>query len=254
VFTKQAETRDFIKKLLVLGEFSSISGYNSQSNNRNISMNLLVTLSDTLMTYGSLSYVVMFLILIACGFGLPLPEDVVLVTGGILVAAGVCTFNMTLAVTMAGVLLGDGIIFHLGRHFGPRITTRWPFKLFLTEERLVKAREVFANYGPKVVFVARFMPGLRMPTYLTSGSFGVPPWKFWFFDGLAAILSVPLWIYVGKVFGENLEQLEKVMRQMQQGILLLVLIAVLVFVAVIMMKKKRNEAPNPSPSSGDKTH
>jgi len=210
-------------------------------------MNLLVTLSDTLMIYGSLSYFLMFLILIACGFGLPLPEDVVLVTGGILVAAGVCTFKGTLAVTLAGVLIGDGIIFHLGRHFGTRITGRWPFKLFLNEERLVKTRAIFANYGHKVIFIARFMPGLRMPTYLTSGSFGVPPWKFWLFDSLAAILSVPLWIYVGKVFGENIEQLEKVMKQMQQGILILVALAVSLLVWVIL-KKKRSNLANSQPT------
>jgi membrane protein DedA with SNARE-associated domain len=203
-------------------------------------MELLLKLSETLMAYGHLAYLAIFLILLACGFGLPLPEDVVLVTGGILVAAGVCDFEVMLAVTFGGVLIGDGIIFHLGRHYGPRITSRWPFKLFLNEQRMEKTREVFKKYGEKVVLAARFMPGLRMPIFLTAGSFGVPPWKFWVFDGLAALLSVPAWVWVGHFFAGHLEELERVMRQTQM-VILSIIAALIIGVIWFFYKKKKTQ-------------
>ena len=201
-------------------------------------MELLLKLSETLMAYGHLAYLAIFLILIACGFGLPLPEDVVLVTGGSLVAAGVCKFEWVLAVTFAGVLVGDGIIFHLGRHYGPRITSKWPFKLFLNEQRMEKTRFVFKKYGEKVVLAARFMPGLRMPIFLSSGSFGVPPWKFWVFDGVAALVSVPAWVWVGYFFAGHLEDLERVMKQTQMVIFSLIALLILGVIWFVYRRKK----------------
>ena len=66
--------------------------------------------------------------------------------------------------------------------------------------------------------MARFMPGLRTPLFFATGSYHVPFWKFFMLDGIAALISVPLWVYVGFLFGENLEELERVMRNAQAGI------------------------------------
>ena len=39
--------------------------------------------------------------------------------------------------------------------------------------------------------LARFMPGLRAPIYFTAGTVGVKFHTFLFYDGLAALVSVP---------------------------------------------------------------
>ncbi len=205
-------------------------------------MELLVSLSETLIGYGHFAYLAMFLILIACGFGLPIPEDIVLVTGGILVAAGVCQLNLVIFVTLAGVLIGDGIIFHMGRHFGPRVTSKWPMKLFLNPARLEKTKAIFEKNGEKVIFMARFMPGFRMPIFLTSGSFGVKPWKFWVFDGVAALISVPTLVYAGDKFAENLEYLENLLREIQLIILLVLVFGIMIFAWVKLRKKNTTTA------------
>lgn len=202
-------------------------------------MELLVSLSETLAGYGHFAYLAMFLILLACGFGLPVPEDIVLVTGGILVAAGVCELDLVIFVTLAGVLIGDGIIFHMGRHFGPRVTSKWPMKLFLNPSRLEKTKAIFEKNGEKVIFMARFMPGLRMPIFLTSGSFGVKPWKFWVFDGAAALISVPLLVYLGDKFAENLSYLENLLREIQLVIFAAIFIAIVWFIWFKVRKNTR---------------
>jgi membrane protein DedA with SNARE-associated domain len=38
---------------------------------------------------------------------------------------------------------------------------------------------------------------LRAVTYFVAGSTGVPYWKFIFYDGLAACVSAPAWVYLG---------------------------------------------------------
>lgn len=201
-------------------------------------MQILIHLLTFLEPYGTHAYFIMFAILIACGFGLPMPEDVVLVTGGILSSHAVTHFSITNAVCLAGVLIGDGTIFFLGRKIGPRLKSRGIFKRLLNEKREATARALFQKYGDKVIFIARFMPGFRTPIFFSSGTFGVSPAKFFALDGIAALISVPLWIYLGHLFGENLEELERKMRQFQFGIYFVLAGLVILFVGYAFFKKR----------------
>lgn len=176
-------------------------------------MKLLIDLLHFIQPYGSYSYGVILAVLLACGFGLPLPEDVTLVAGGILASRDIIDFKFTVAVCMVGVLAGDGTIFFLGSRYGKRLRRAKFFSLVLPEKRDAAVKSIFDKYGDKVIFMARFMPGLRTPLFFATGSYHVPFWKFFMLDGLAALISVPLWVYVGYLFGANLEELERGLRK-----------------------------------------
>ena len=96
----------------------------------------------------------------------------------------------------------------------------------------------FSKYGDKVIFFARFAPGLRMPLFLTAGMYQVSPWKFLALDGFAAIISVPVWIWVGYIFGANLETLEAKIQQFQLGIYSIVGGLLVIILATWYVKKK----------------
>ncbi len=53
--------------------------------------------------------------------------------------------------------------------------------------------------------IARFLPGLRAPTYFTVGHSRLPYWEFLLFDGAAALISAPLWVCLGFYFGSDIE-------------------------------------------------
>lgn len=201
-------------------------------------MQILIDLLAFLTPYGTHSYFVMFGILIACGFGFPMPEDIILITGGILASHGVTHFWGVVLVCMAGVLLGDGIVFSLGRFAGPQIKKKGIFKKIFTEKVDQRAQAIIHKYGDKVVFMARFMPGLRTPIFLTCGVYQVKPWKFVILDGLAAMISVPLWIYIGYVFGQNLEDLEAKIRHVQFGLYAGLAVLIAIFIAVALVKRR----------------
>lgn len=201
-------------------------------------MQTLLDFLEFLRPYGSHSYLVMFAILIACGFGLPMPEDVILISGGILASHGVTHFSGVVLVCMAGVLLGDGIVFSLGKYFGATIKKKALFRRLVSEARDARVRGIIQKYGEKVVFMARFMPGLRTPIFFTCGTYGVSLSRFILLDGFAALISVPLWVYVGFFFGQNLEELEHRIRQFQFGIYALLAAVMLTFVAGAYLKKR----------------
>lgn len=201
-------------------------------------MSLILSFLEQLTPYGSYSYGVMFFVLVACGFGLPMPEDVVLVSGGILASHHVTDFTTTIMVCMLGVLMGDGVVFYLGRLGGERIKSWRIFKRVFTVRREQLVKGWFERHGDKVVFFARFAPGLRMPLYLSSGIYRVAPWKFFLMDGFAAIISVPLWIWVGRSFGNHLEVLEEKIHQLQMGIYGVVACLLILVIGLFFVKKR----------------
>jgi membrane protein DedA with SNARE-associated domain len=82
------------------------------------------------------------------------------------------------------------------------------------------------------------MPGLRMALFLSSGIYRVPAWKFFMLDGIAAFISVPLWVWLGHIFGENLEALEHKIHQLKVGIYgVLGVVVVCVFIIWVIKKK-----------------
>lgn len=201
-------------------------------------MAILIRFLDFLVPYGTLSYLVIFGVLLACGFGFPMPEDVILVTGGILSSRHIIHLEFTIALCMVGVLLGDGTIFFLGRFHGHRLRHMRFFRWILSPQRDELVRSIFNKNGDKMIFMARFMPGLRTPIFFAAGTYHVSYWKFLLLDGFAALISVPLWVYVGYLFGANLEELEKVMRKFQYGIYFVLVAVIVLVLGGLVLKKK----------------
>ena len=67
------------------------------------------------------TYLLVFGILLLCGFGLPIPEDITLITGGLMAYYGKADVFVMIGVGLAGVMIGDGAMFQLGKRFGTRV-------------------------------------------------------------------------------------------------------------------------------------
>ncbi len=176
-------------------------------------------------------YLAVFIALMICGAGLPLPEDITLVAGGVIAGLGYANVHAMFALAMFGVLLGDCAIFLLGYRYGARIL-QWRFVArILTPARYAKVQEKFHRYGNRVLFIARFLPGMRTTIYLTAGmTHRVSFLRFLLLDGSAALISVPFWVYLGFFGADNHQRLLMWMHRGQAslwivlGILLLVLL------------------------------
>ncbi len=153
------------------------------------------------------SYFGLVLVLLAAGFGLPLPEDIPLLAAGWLVQKGGADLRLMIFCGLFGVILGDTTLFVLGRRYGMHVLDHRLFRRFARPWMVARAREMYAGHGAKILFAARFMPGLRSIVFLNAGVFRVPYWKFLVFDGGAALISVPLWILAGWKFSAHIEQL-----------------------------------------------
>jgi membrane protein DedA with SNARE-associated domain len=148
-------------------------------------------------------YVGVFLALLLCGAGIPIPEDITLVAGGVIAGLGYANVHIMAGVTMAGVLIGDAGMFLLGHHFGVHMLQWRPIALLMPPRRYAKMQEKFERFGNRMLFFARFLPGMRTAVYITAGAtHRVTFARFMLIDGMAALVSVPFWVYLG-YFGAN---------------------------------------------------
>lgn len=185
-------------------------------------------------------YLAVFIMLLICGFGVPVPEDVTLVTGGVIAGLGYADVNTMFAVGMAGVIIGDGLVFTIGRFKGPRVMQLKTVQRIITPDRFRAAQDAFHKYGRWVMFVARFLPGLRTPVFFTAGMSKRVSFGTWFvMDGLAALISVPVWVYLGYFGARNFDWMFTVLHRFQYGIFALLGLGALVL-GVLWWRKRRS--------------
>jgi len=189
--------------------------------------------------YGPIPYLAIFLILLACGLGIPIPEDITLFAAGVLTYYGVCDIWVMIGVCLVGVLIGDTFVFWLGHHFGRRLIKKWPFRLFLDEGKIQSVRGRLHKHAGKTLFAARFMPGLRSTVFFTSGLLHLPYRNLIVFDGLAALISVPSIVFCVFYFGDYLEKVIRYIKKVEGGIFALIIAGVLYFVIHHYYQKKR---------------
>ncbi|MEN9529549.1 MAG: hypothetical protein RI932_1422 [Pseudomonadota bacterium] len=169
-----------------------------------------------------LVFSMLFLIMYASSFGLPVPEEITLLTLGFLVwlgnnpdpVTGVVTpngINIHLAAWLAfvAVFSSDLIVYELGRKFGTRILALPVLNKLAQPGMLEKVNQWMNRWGFWSAGVFRFTPGIRFPGHLSCGMLGVSRTKFILVDGMAALVSVPTQVYLVGIYGKDIIDLIK---------------------------------------------
>lgn len=152
-----------------------------------------------------LGYLGISLVLVLGGLGLPIPEEVPIILAAVLSRHGRMWWPYAATACMAGVLLGDFVVYFLGYFYGEKV-----LKLRLTRRLLTRAREAqikgyFHRHGFKILVLGRFAPGFRTAAYLTAGILQLPPLKLLMTDFVAASLSTSLMFGLGFYFANKIQ-------------------------------------------------
>ncbi|MFL5356738.1 DedA family protein [Archangium sp.] len=182
------------------------------------------------------SYPAVFLLLVLCGVGAPLSEELVVITGGLVVARSGASPHWMMFAAWLGILAGDSALYRIGRSLGPRVFSHPKLSKMLTPSRIELLQKMFARRGAVAVFLARFLPGLRAPAYLLAGATGLPYRRFLLADGAAAWIPAVGMTWLGFRFGP------KVLADVQGGLRWVLLTAVTVGAAVLVVRLVRKRA------------
>jgi membrane protein DedA with SNARE-associated domain len=145
-----------------------------------------------------------FALLFACGLGLPLPEDIPLIVSGALLCHDMRSWIIVSVLNWCGIIGGDVCLYFLARRYGMNITRIPLIGKHISLDRVDKVRGMFDRYGVGVVAVGRLFAGIRGVMVMTAGTIRFNFWKFLIADGLAAIVSGGLFMLLGHLLGENL--------------------------------------------------
>jgi len=199
----------------------------------------VVSLDYIIGFYSSFGYLSVFGMLLLCGFGVPIPEDISILAGGIITGLGYGNVHLMCFVSFLGVLIGDMIVYNIGRASGEKIFSTKFGKRILSHGWYEKIVKSFNENGKMVLFAARFMPGLRTPIYLTAGItkfVGFP--TFIIIDGFAALISVPVWNYIGFYSASNRELLIKWMRETKIAIFAILVVLITGYVIMKIIRSR----------------
>lgn len=187
--------------------------------------------------FGEFSYVAPFVVLLLCGIGLPVPEEVTLIGAGFLLHQDKVEAIPIVLVCSIAILLGDSVPFWLGRKYGPAaLRTRW-MRRILHPERFHRVERRFKEHGNWATFVCRFLSGVRIPGYFIAGTMRMRYSRFLLLDGLGVLITVPISVYLGWLFGGQIEQLQADMGDIH--LLLGFIIVSLILIMVIKSRRSR---------------
>ncbi|MBK9522194.1 MAG: DedA family protein [Rhodocyclaceae bacterium] len=167
-------------------------------------------------------------LLILCGIGAPMNEDIVLLVAAALTLKGVMDPLPLMLVGWIGIMIGDTLVFHWGHRFGaPLLGSRF-FSRIVSPARLVEMQERVRRGGPYFIFVIRFLPGIRTALFFAAGSLKLPYRTLFIYDGAAALIELPLLVYAVRYVGGNWQQIWQTVAN-AQGDLLAGIAALLLF-------------------------
>ncbi len=126
-------------------------------------------------------------------------EDVSTISAAILVLEGKISWQLALLAVYVGIIAGDVGLFLLGKL---ALHNQWA-RSFLDKNGVKDAKNWLEKNMVSSVIAARFLPGMRLPTYSACGFFGLSFWKFFIATGGAGSLWTGGLFYLTLKFGEK---------------------------------------------------
>jgi membrane protein DedA with SNARE-associated domain/membrane-associated phospholipid phosphatase len=185
------------------------------------------TLSGLLQSYG---YYLLFALVGAESFGIPLPGETSLVTAAALAALGRLDIYAVVAVAAAAAILGDNGGYWIGRKGGLALIRRHGRLLRVDEMKVARIHAFFDRYGAKTIFSGRLIALLRTWAAFFAGVASMPYSVFMVYNALGGVVWATLFGTLGYVFGRNLPRLERYIGQASRAVVLLLMLVVLALI------------------------
>lgn len=132
-----------------------------------------------------------------------------LVMAGVLSHTGDMNLYLAILVAAIGGFIGDQIYFYLGK-----FNKRWVLKeLKAHRGKFARARILLRKYGISVIFIQRFIYGMRTIIPMAIGISGYDPKKYAIVNLISAFIWASITIIPSYIFGEEILSLLKWLKE-----------------------------------------
>lgn len=193
---------------------------------------------------------IIFGLLLLAGLNVPISEDLLLLTGGIISStcftdpSHFATFYLYFWIFL-GCWISAWEAYWVGRLLGPKLYhIKW-FSRVITRKRIDQLHHYYEKFGILTFIVGRFIPGgVRNALFMTSGLGKMPFMTFLARDGLACLISSSTLFYLGHLFGENHETLMRYFKKYELFVGSLAIIAIISIISIYLFNRKKKEFRN----------
>src|SRR6266700_7593581 len=175
-------------------------------------------------------YAVVFWVVFAEAIGLPMPAALALVGAGAAVASGSLSAPVVLLLAIVAMLLGDVVLFALGRKMG------WALLGFLCkvsvnpETCIMRSAESFYKRGKLTLVIAKFIPGVNTMAPPLAGSMLMRPMLFFQLDLAGAVLYAVAYASLGFLFRDFLVAITRGFQTAGRAVEMVLLIGLLGYI------------------------
>ncbi|MFC5649475.1 DedA family protein [Paenibacillus solisilvae] len=134
---------------------------------------------------------------------IPIPSEVILLSGGAAVAIGSMSYTEVVFAGVLGNLIGSIIAYYVGLRGGRVLIERYGKYVLLRSSHFEQAQRWFERYGESTVFFTRNLPFIRTFISLPAGIAGMNFRKFFIFTFLGCIPWNMALVYAGLKLGMN---------------------------------------------------
>ena len=166
-----------------------------------------------------------------------LPGDSLLITAGLLAAAGHLNIWWINVLLITAAIVGDSVGYAIGARLGPRIFTREKSLLF-NPKHVERTRLFYEKYGPKTIVIARFVPIIRTFAPVLAGVGVMEYRRFLFYNvagGIGWVVSMSL---AGYLLGHAVPNISKHMHVL----VIVIIVLSCIPIAVEIYRERRKAA------------
>lgn len=180
--------------------------------------------------------------------GLPVSGEVLIPLIGLMISKSKLNIILALIFLTLGSLLGTLIMYAVGYFFSNWATKFIRKRLSSHESKLDKLSHWMKKHGAAVVFIARFLPFLRVYVSLICGIEKIPIISFTIFSTLGITLWNLFFLLIGYYLGGKSEFILTLLKKnlyltiaISILIVILILISIFIFLNIKKRKKKTNK-------------
>jgi len=174
--------------------------------------------------------VTLLLLWILVVFATFVSEDATCIGVGLLIAQGRLGWMEGFSAVFVGIYFGDLILYGVGHALGMTVVKWVPFRWFLSERDLRRGASFFGKRGLIAIFLTRFLPGSRLPTYLAVGVVRAGFWRFAGFFFVAVMAWTPVLVGFAALVGQ--EALAKFEKLQQESLIVFAVVVAVLFVVL----------------------
>ena len=161
----------------------------------------------------SWGYVGIFILMFLENVFPPIPSEVIMGLGGVMVAKGRFDYWTLVAVAVAGTTLGNWVWYAVGRWVGYErlkpLVDRYGRWLTLDWDEVEKLHHWFVRYGSGIVFVCRFLPIARTMVSLPAGMVRMNQVKFLLWTAAGSTIWIAALAGAGSWFGKQFAEVDR---------------------------------------------